>query len=35
METIIEEYGEAILAVIVSIPVVALFAEILTLASSF
>lgn len=35
MEIIVEEYGEAILAVIVSVPMIALFAEILSLASSF
>lgn len=35
MEAIIEEYGEAILAVIVSVPVIALFAELLNVASSF
>jgi len=35
MELIIEEYGEAILAIITALPVIGMFAGILGLASSF
>lgn len=35
METIIEEYGEALLALITSLPIIALFVEVLNCASSF
>lgn len=35
MEIIIEEYGEALLALITAIPIIALFAEVLNYASSF
>ena len=35
MELIFEEFGEAILAIITALPIIGMFAGILSLASSF
>lgn len=35
MEIIIEEYGEAILAIITAIPIIAVFVEVLNIVSAF
>lgn len=35
MKTIIEEYGEAILAIVTAVPILTVFIEVLNIVSSF